>query len=1204
MPTTETILVTTTADSGTGSLRAAIANAKAGDTIQFAANLAGQTIKLTSGQLLLNKNLTVDGANAPNLTISGNNASRIFEVGYTRSATIKNLTIADGKATGGGKGKEEVKGGGITVAPYGNLTVENVNFKNNVADRGGAINIDFKGTGTVLNSNFEGNDGSGVASGFSGGAITASQNKQLTVKGSTFTENRGSAGGAIYSLLGPLTVEDSVFTDNESVNGSGGAIFTDGASIESHLGKTSGTITIRGSHFEGNTATGNGGALFLYSYGPDKVLIEDSTIANNTVTQNSENLALGGGIRSGIGDLTVRNTTIANNSAVQGGGIWHDGTKPVNIVGSTISGNKAIAGKKEFFVAGGGIFINPISSSPVTITDSTIVDNVKGGALWYSGPGKNKITLTNSIVANNALPGAAQTSFPLQDGGNNIEFPAPSGNSKKVTAGSQVIDPKLSALQKVGDELVHVPLTGSPAIKDGKDIGAYDAGIASILTPTPTPISTPTLTSNPMPPSNNDFIQQVLKLTNDFRAENNLKPLTLNQELANAAQSHSQNMASQDFFNHTGKDGSSPGDRTQDAGYNSAAISENIAAGQTTPQAVVESWKNSPGHRANILNPNSTEIGIGYFYLKDDTGSVNYNHYWTQVFGQGESASTPTPTPAPTPTPDPISTPTPTPAPTPTPPPTPDPISTPTPTPVPTPIPPPTPDPISTPTPAPAPTPPPTPDPISTPTPAPAPTPPPTPDPISTPTPTPTPTPAPEPLPTPVPNPSPSPTPDPISTPTPAPEPLPTPTPSAVQPLVAKGDRITTKGNGSLKIDVLNNDRLNDDFTLSLVTQPRKGSARVDNNGTPDNPTDDFILYTPQSGARGGDVFRYQLGSNQGDVTGKIRVNIAPQSSTSPGTAPPAVASVSTVQYEAEALNLDNYNVESFSHSEASGGRQISLRGTGETSGKATGVFQGTAGTYQVTVGYYDENDGESSATVKVAGRSMSFKFDQNLLSDSAMHDAKAVKVTHSAVELKRGDRFELMAQNDGGEFGRFDYIRFTPVSGRSVSKTDKTVNGLSSGNRLTATSSERDALSSDSTTLRGTAGDNTLKGGAKNEVLIGVVEGSVNPGQQERDVLIGGEGADTFHLGNETTVYYNYGRRNNSGLRDYALIKDFNVNEGDTIVLHGEASDYELKATPATMYHGGLGIYQQQDGQNELIGVIENQKTGLNLEGNSFKFV
>lgn len=156
------------------------------------------------------------------------------------------------------------------------------------------------------------------------------------------------------------------------------------------------------------------------------------------------------------------------------------------------------------------------------------------------------------------------------------------------------------------------------------------------------------------------FINRVLELTNQFRAENGLTPLKLNNELNAAAQNHSKDMAVQDYFSHTGKDGSQAWDRAKLVGYEARAMGENIAAGYTTPEAVVEGWKNSPGHRANLLNPTYTELGVGYFYLQDDTGSVNYKHYWTQNFGSGDlnpasnlpsSSPSPTPsTPAPTPT--------------------------------------------------------------------------------------------------------------------------------------------------------------------------------------------------------------------------------------------------------------------------------------------------------------------------------------------------------------------------------------------------------------------------------------------------------------------------------------------------------------------------------------------------------------------------
>ena len=192
--------------------------------------------------------------------------------------------------------------------------------------------------------------------------------------------------------------------------------------------------------------------------------------------------------------------------------------------------------------------------------------------------------------------------------------------------------------------------------------------------PTPTPIPNPTPT--PMPTPNASFIKEVLKLTNAFRAQNGVAPLKLNDELNAAAQGHSQDMALQDFFSHTGKDGSQPWDRAKEIGYQARTMGENIAAGQRTPEAVVEGWKNSSGHRRNMLNPNYTELGVGYYFLENDTGKFNFKHYWTQLFGSGDlNPSSNLPTPAPTPKPEPI--PTPIPAPTPSPTPTPDPDDSP-----------------------------------------------------------------------------------------------------------------------------------------------------------------------------------------------------------------------------------------------------------------------------------------------------------------------------------------------------------------------------------------------------------------------------------------------------------------------------------------------------------------------------------------------
>lgn len=144
----------------------------------------------------------------------------------------------------------------------------------------------------------------------------------------------------------------------------------------------------------------------------------------------------------------------------------------------------------------------------------------------------------------------------------------------------------------------------------------------------------PIITKPGSPNTLNPFEQEVLTLVNGQRAKVGCAALIANDKLVAAARGHSQDMADNDFFSHTGSNGSSPGDRIEAQGYNWSTWGENIAAGYTTPANVMDGWMNSSGHRANILNCNFTEIGIGYIYNGNDTGSVNYRHYWTQVFGR------------------------------------------------------------------------------------------------------------------------------------------------------------------------------------------------------------------------------------------------------------------------------------------------------------------------------------------------------------------------------------------------------------------------------------------------------------------------------------------------------------------------------------------------------------------------------------------
>jgi|GEM_PF-3552522 Ca2+-binding RTX toxin-like protein len=153
---------------------------------------------------------------------------------------------------------------------------------------------------------------------------------------------------------------------------------------------------------------------------------------------------------------------------------------------------------------------------------------------------------------------------------------------------------------------------------------------------------------------NENFIYRLLERTNLYRSQFGLAPLTLNAQLTAAARKHSQDMALNDFIGHQSSDGSSTDQRFKRDGYQYSFAGENVGWGYSTPEEVVDAWFNetppNDGHRQNILNPNYKEIGIGYYLLKNDTGSQNWHHYWTQDFGSPLNGQV-NPVPAPNPTP-------------------------------------------------------------------------------------------------------------------------------------------------------------------------------------------------------------------------------------------------------------------------------------------------------------------------------------------------------------------------------------------------------------------------------------------------------------------------------------------------------------------------------------------------------------------------
>ena len=256
-----TITVTNTNDSGDGSLRAAIAAANSGDTINF--GVTG-TITLTS-TLNIASGITINGPGPSNLAISGNQSVRVFYIqGSVGQIVISGVRIENGSPVITGCLCTTDGGGGILLDNFNTLILNNVVISGNFSDAGGGI-LSFASTLVVTNSTISGNSST------HGGGGIYNFGRTLTVANTTISGNSAGAGGGILNIV------------------------NDGVS----------TATVTNSTVSGNSATYYGGGIFN-NYGP-------LTVTNSTVSGNSSSAGWGGGIAN---DASVRltNDIIANSS--------------------------------------------------------------------------------------------------------------------------------------------------------------------------------------------------------------------------------------------------------------------------------------------------------------------------------------------------------------------------------------------------------------------------------------------------------------------------------------------------------------------------------------------------------------------------------------------------------------------------------------------------------------------------------------------------------------------------------------------------------------------------------------------------------------------------------------------------------------------------------------------------------------------------
>ena len=475
-PTAITLTVTTTNDGGPGSLRQALADAHDGDTIQFDPSLNGQTITLTSAELVIDKSITISGPGPGLLRVSRDQQAtnfRILHIMPNYTVAISGLTISAGQLA-------NVNGGGI-LNDQGTLRITNCAISGNSVTAwssppsAGGAGIYNNGTLSLANSTVSNNSVVGGWSYGGGGIYNAGT---LTITQSSISSNSGDQAGGGIGNGGMLTISDSTVGNNRSnALGHGGG---DGGGIAN-----GGTLIIQNSSISGNTGSGDG-----YS-------------------------AHGGGIAN-YGSLELTNSTVSGNTANQGGGIYFYGGG--RVTNSTVSGNSA-------FFGGGGISGTSIVSNSTISSNTT---NYNGAAIYGGG------TITNSTISSNNAPsqnGAGiyasstveltNTILKAGTGANIVNNSAVISHGYNISSdngggfltgrGDQInTDPILGPLQNNGGPTsTHALLPGSPAVDTGDptftpppstdqrgyprvsnariDIGSFEVQIAPTPTPTPPP---------------------------------------------------------------------------------------------------------------------------------------------------------------------------------------------------------------------------------------------------------------------------------------------------------------------------------------------------------------------------------------------------------------------------------------------------------------------------------------------------------------------------------------------------------------------------------------------------------------------------------------------------------------------------------------------------------------------------------------------
>ncbi|NJO00029.1 MAG: hypothetical protein HC875_40920 [Anaerolineales bacterium] len=396
---------------------------------------------------------TIDGGGV--ITLSGvkndpTRSSSMFQVFDSKSLTLQNITLTKGRSVGMAAGAIENFGtttisnstlrdnvstsNGGAIVNYGTLNLNNTTVsKNRAAVAGGGVYNDG-GVVNITNSQFLEN----VAAGSDGGAINVNSGR-VDIQNSTFSQNFGITGGAIY-IKGEATAYITTSALNNNMADQGGGIYNEG-----HLVFSQSTLNLNNARLGGGIATA----------GQSSGVLSEVTLSGNNVSGNGGGLFLQGTVDAGLSltDLTFSGNTAGN----QGGGIYNQAAA-AHLTNVTLSGNGANAG--------GGIYQN---SGVISLNFVSVVSNTAaafGGGVYNYEAGEMR--LQNTLLANNSMGNCDGSGFTslghnlANDNNCNTALNQPTDKS-----GTNVALPLGALANNGGPTQTHLPLNGNLAINGG-----------------------------------------------------------------------------------------------------------------------------------------------------------------------------------------------------------------------------------------------------------------------------------------------------------------------------------------------------------------------------------------------------------------------------------------------------------------------------------------------------------------------------------------------------------------------------------------------------------------------------------------------------------------------------------------------------------------------------------------------------------------